>query len=96
MSDPFRTPPGTNPPRYVRERSDSSWIGVAIAVAVVVGLGFWALSHRTATTTTANPPAVTAAPAPAAGVQAPRLEETTGQAAPLDRGKINVEPQAPR
>jgi hypothetical protein len=96
MSDPFRTPPGTNPPRYVRERSDSSWIGVAIAVAVVVGLGFWALSHRTATTTTANPPAVTAAPAPAAGVPAPRPEETTGQAAPLDRGKINVEPQAPR
>jgi hypothetical protein len=81
MSDPFRTPPGTNPPRYVRETNNTPWIGGAIAIAVVLGLGFWAMSHRTGTTT-ANPPAVTAAPAPATGVPAPPPQETTGQAAP--------------
>ena len=86
MSDPYSVPPhsaGTNPPRHVREQtSDGTWMGAAIAVAVIVGLGFWALSHRSEPTTAANPPAVTAAPAPATGVPAPRPEETTGQAAP--------------
>src|ERR1700716_4771081 len=68
---PPRDPPGTNPPRYVRERrGDATWIGSAIAIAVVLGLGFWALAHRTPTNTAANPPAVRAAPAPAADVPA--------------------------
>src|SRR5258705_10955178 len=77
MSDPFRTPPGTNPPRHVREASSyTPWIGTAIALALVFALGFWATSRPT---TTANPPAVTATPAPR--VPAPAPEETTGQAA---------------
>jgi hypothetical protein len=83
MSDPFRTPPGTNPPRHVSQETSYTpsympWIGTAVAIAVVFGLGFWATSR---TTTTTNPPAVTAIPAP--GVPAPA--ETTGQAAPRAR-----------
>jgi hypothetical protein len=87
MSDPFRAPPGANPPRHVRQEtgytpSYTPWIGAAIGIAVVFGLGFWATSR---TTTTANRPAVTATPAPAPGVAAPAPEETTGQAAPRAR-----------
>jgi hypothetical protein len=83
MSDPFRSPPGTNPPRHVRQdNSYTPWIGTAIALALVFALGFWATSR---TTTTANPPAVTAAPAPAPGTPAPAPEETTGQAVPRAR-----------
>jgi len=85
MSDPFRTQPGTNPPRHVDPAtsytpSNAPWIGAAIAIAVVFGLGFWATSRPT---TTANPPAVTAAPAPAPGAPAP--DETTGLAVPKAR-----------
>jgi hypothetical protein len=80
-NDPFRSPPGTNPPRHVAQPSNAPWIGGAIVVAALLGLGIWMVGHKSATTT-ANPPAVTAAPAPAAGVPAPRPEETTGQAAP--------------
>ena len=76
MSDPFRTPPGTNPPRHVRQdNSYTPWIGTAIALAIVFALGFWATSR---TTTTANPPAVTATPAPAPGAPAPKTSKRSG------------------
>jgi hypothetical protein len=82
MSDPFRGPPGTNPPRHVREPRDGTWIGVAIALAIVVGLGAWALTHGTKTE---RAPGVTASPAPATGEPAPQPRETTGQSAPRTR-----------
>jgi hypothetical protein len=87
MSDPFRGPPGTNPPRHVREPRDGTWMGVAIALAIVVGLGAWALTHGTKThgTKTERAPGVTASPAPATGEPAPQPRETTGQAAPRTR-----------
>jgi hypothetical protein len=77
MSDPFRSPPGTNPPRHVREPNYTPWLGAAV-IAVVLGFGFWGMSHRTPPTA-ANSPAVVAAPAPAAGVPAPAPQETTGE-----------------
>jgi hypothetical protein len=84
MSDPYtglpRNPPGTNPPRYAPEPSNSGWITGAIVAALAVGVGFWALSQINSDSprTAANPPAVTA-PAPATRAPA---DETTGQAVP--------------
>jgi hypothetical protein len=80
MSDPFRGPPGTNPPRHV-QRANPSWIPAAIALLVVLGLAIYALTRHD-TTTAANPPGVTSAPAPATGVPSPAPQETTGQTAP--------------
>jgi hypothetical protein len=70
--DPFRTPPGTNPPRHVKETGNAPYIGGAIVIAILLAIGAWAVHNRSATTT-ARPPAVTVAPAP---------DETTGRAAP--------------
>jgi hypothetical protein len=79
MSDPFKTPPGTNPPRHVPPAgSNAPFIGGAIVVAVALAVGLWAMNHRTPTTA-ANPPAVTAAPAPATRAPAP-ADNTTGRA----------------
>ena len=73
--------PRQSPPRgpYVQEKSNAPMIGGAIALAVVLGVGFWFMNHRSAPVA-ANPP--TATHAPATGVAVPRLDETTGQAAP--------------
>jgi hypothetical protein len=70
--DPFRSPPGTNPPRHVKETGNGPFIGGAIVVAILLAIGAWAVHNRSATTTV-KPPAVTVAPAP---------DETTGRAAP--------------
>jgi hypothetical protein len=83
MSDPFRMPPGTNPPRYPPERtSDAIWIAATAAIVLAIGVGFWAVAERPTTNTAAKPPAVTAAPAPPAGIPAPTPDETTGRAGP--------------
>jgi hypothetical protein len=83
MPDPFRGPPGTNPPRYPAERNfnKAAWIAGGVAVAIGLALVF-AVGRPGNPTTAANPPAVVAAPAPAAGVPAPAPEDTTGRAAP--------------
>ena len=58
-----------------------SW---AVAAALILGLGlvFYGIDVSQHGQKTANPPAVTASPAPAAGVAPPAPETTTGQAAP--------------
>jgi hypothetical protein len=74
MSDPFQGPPGTNPPRRLRPDGDNGAIGWtlgAVCVVALLGVSYWAWSERAPAPT--NPPAVTAAPAPAP-------DTTTGQA----------------
>ena len=67
--DRYGGPPITNPPPYSRDRhSGLLWATVAIGLLVAIGLGFWGSGQRS--DTTANPPAVTAAPAPATGTGA--------------------------
>jgi len=81
MSDPFPSPPGTNPPRHVpnRDYGMMGWAAAGIAAVVVIGLTLlWAESGRKSTQ--ANPPAVTAAPAPTTGTSPPAPETTTGRA----------------
>jgi hypothetical protein len=58
-----------------------SW---AVAAALILGLGlvFYGIDMSRNGPKTAKPPAVTASPAPAAGVAPPAPETTTGQAAP--------------
>ena len=80
MSDPFRGPPGTNPPRHLRADSDNGalgWTLGAIALVALFTVSWWAWSEHAPV---ASPPAVTATPAPATGVPAPEPETTTGQA----------------
>ena len=84
MSDPFLSPPGTNPPRHTalnRSNNALGWMLGALATAVILGVAFFSMTVPRAdrTTTAANPPAVTAAPAPATRAPAP-AEETTGRA----------------
>jgi hypothetical protein len=68
----------------VRPRSAGrSWSLAIVAVAVVLGVAYYMHGPFTGSSTPANDPAVTAAPAPAAGGPAP--EETTGRAAPKAR-----------
>ena len=82
--DPDRDSSITNPTRYSRgSHSGLLWATVALGLFVAIGLTFWDSSHRS--DSAANPPAVTAAPAPAAGTPAPRPEETTGQPVPRAR-----------
>jgi Mn2+/Fe2+ NRAMP family transporter len=69
--DPFRTPPGTNPPRYppVDRAAAMGWTFTVIAAIVVVaGIAFY-VTGPVRTPTAANPPAAT-------------TDETTGRAAP--------------
>jgi len=75
--DPFRSPPGTNPPRHVQQTSNAPFIGGAIVIAILLGVGAWAV-HDRSVGSTEQPPAVTSAPAPAW----PMHDETTGQTAP--------------
>jgi hypothetical protein len=83
MSDPFREPAGTNPPRHLQPEGDTRAVGWTLGTVAVVALftvSWWAWSERAPMP--ADPPAVTAAPAPApaTGVPAPEPETTTGQA----------------
>src|SRR5436305_230796 len=96
----------TNDPRpsdkyVIRERNSNvlGWTLGAIAAALIIGLAFFSLRDAQRTPTAANPPAVTAAPAPARGVTAPAPGTTTGQAPqPLDQGNdsVGTRPPAPR
>ena len=57
-------------------------LAIVAAIVVALGLAFYGISAQQSGQKTANPPAVTAAPAPAAGVPPPAPRTTTGQAAP--------------
>jgi hypothetical protein len=57
-------------------------LAVGAAIVVILGLAFYGINAKRESHTAANPPAVTAAPAPAAGVAPPAPQTTTGQAAP--------------
>ncbi len=46
MSDPYIHPPGTNPPRHVREHANMRWALVAIALLLLLGIGFWEANNR--------------------------------------------------
>jgi len=58
-----------------------SWVIVA-AIVVALGLAFYGISANQSGQKVASQPAVTAGPAPAAGVAPPAPQTTTGQAAP--------------
>ena len=70
-------PPTGASPRQARW----SW-AVAAALVLVLGLAFYGIDASRNGQKTASTPAVTAAPAPAAGVAPPAPQTTTGQAAP--------------
>jgi hypothetical protein len=78
-NDPFRTAPGTNPPRHVRHSSKAPFIWGAIVIAILLIIGAWAVHNRSAGHRP-DLPAVTAAPAATTPPQ--HSEETTGQAPP--------------
>jgi hypothetical protein len=64
-----------------------SWV-VAVALVIALGLAFYGIDASRNGPKTANPPAVTAAPAPATGVAPPAAPETTGRgAAPSERAR---------
>jgi hypothetical protein len=46
MSDPYISPPGTNPPRYVRRQRPGRLTLVAIAIALLLGVGLWEFNNR--------------------------------------------------
>jgi hypothetical protein len=74
MPDPFRGPPGTNPPRHVPQHRDNRAFGWTLGVVAVVALfsvSYWAWSERVPAPV--SPTAVT-------GAAAPPPASTTGQA----------------
>jgi hypothetical protein len=81
--DPMRAP-------YTKQHSYSG-IGMSIGVvllaaATIVAFAYYIMGGNVSgAPTAADPPAVTAAPAPAARNPAPALEETTGRPAPKSR-----------
>ena len=75
--DPFRTPPGADPPSYppVDRAAAMGWTFTAIAAAVIVaGIAFY-MTGPVRTPTAANPPAATTAPDETTGRAAPRLTQ---------------------
>jgi hypothetical protein len=46
MSDPYIHPPGTNPPRHVRQDTTTRWTLVAIALLLFLGIGLWEFNNR--------------------------------------------------
>ena len=57
-------------------------LAVGAAIVVILGLTFYGINAKRESQTSANPPAVNAAAAPAAGVAPPAPQTTTGQVAP--------------
>ncbi len=100
--DPFRGPPGTNPPRHLRPDGDGNdngiigWtLGIA-AVLVAFALAIYGISGRIHTAAV-DPPSVIGIPAPAAKAPA-RGAETTGRsdrvpATPLPYNPNGTQPQ---
>jgi hypothetical protein len=71
--------PKVEPASGLRRSSMSGWtVALIIAVVAVLGVVVWG-GYVREQNVRANPPAVTAAPAPAAGVPAPAVETTTGE-----------------
>ena len=106
--DPFRSPPGTNPPRHVPPEGSGviGWTLGAAAVLVALGLAVYGMSGRIHTTAV-DPPTVIGipptAPAPTAKAPAP-TPETIGRgdhapATPLpfnpNRTLPQVDPSSP-
>lgn len=101
--DPFRGPPGTNPPRHLRPDGDGNGIigwtlGIA-AVLCALALAVYGMSGRIHTAAV-DPPTVIGIPAqtaPTAKAPAPR-PETTGRgdrtpATPLPHNPNGTQPQ---
>ena len=94
--DPFRGPPGTNPPRHLRPDGDGNGIvgwtlGIA-AVLVAFALAVYGMSGRIHTAAV-DPPAVIGIPAPTS-----KAPETTGRndrapATPLPVNPNGTQPQ---
>jgi drug/metabolite transporter (DMT)-like permease len=82
MTNPFPNEPGTNPPRYPKRTDTAKWIWALTGAVVVLLLGLFFVGNLGSRTPAANPPAVTAVPAPATNVPPPAPEQTTGQSAP--------------
>jgi hypothetical protein len=82
--DPFRSPPGTNPPRYPAEDRAviMSWTVTALAIAVI--LAGLAVYSRSGPTVEQNPTAAISRPAITGAPRVPPVveDETTGQVAP--------------
>jgi hypothetical protein len=56
MSEPYRTPPGTNPPRHVHPTNPSTtWTIMAIGAAVVIGVILWEINNREDRSTSTEP-----------------------------------------
>jgi hypothetical protein len=76
-----------------------SWVVVA-AIVLAFGLAFYAINASRNGPKTANPSAVMAVPAPAAGVAPPAPQTMTGQAAPPaapeTTGRGEAPPRVPR
>jgi hypothetical protein len=71
-----------------------SW-AVAAALVIALGLVFYGIDASRNGQKTANPPAITAAPAPATGVAPPAPQTTTGQAAPPAAPETTGQGEAP-
>ena len=71
-------------------------LALGAAIVVILGLTFYGINATRQPHTAANPPAVSAAPAPAAGVAPPAPQTTTGQAlapaAPETTGQSGAAP----
>jgi hypothetical protein len=46
MTDPFRTPPGTNPPRHVPPANPARWAVIGLAIVLLLGVAFWEIGNR--------------------------------------------------
>jgi hypothetical protein len=55
MSDPFRSPPGTNPPRHVRNNNVMEWTLGATAGALILGLIAWGMVGNNRTVSSPSP-----------------------------------------